>query len=112
MRKPRIKELNQRITVFSRTVTGRDSEDYPTCVDSDCFTTWAKAETDGVTETETNKAAFDSSAVVFTIRRRSVVIDNTFFIRHYGIEYAIVGIDPCDYDIAYIRIHAKRLVVQ
>lgn len=112
MKKIRIKELSQRITVFGRTVTGRDSEDYPTYTNVDEFTTWAKVETDGAEETETNKAAFDSTRMIFTIRYRRVPIDNTLFIRHNGLEYAIVGIDLCNYDYTYIRIHAKRVVLQ
>ena len=114
MRKIRIKDFSQRITVFGRTVTGRDSEDYPTYANVDYFTTWAKAEyaTDGIEETETNKAAFDCSRMVFTIRHRQATIDNTLFIRHNGLEYAIVAVDPCDFDNTYIKIHAKRVVLQ
>ena len=112
MKKIRIKELSQRITVFGRTVTGRDSEDYPTYTNVDYFTTWAKIETDGNEETDTNKATFDSSRMVFTIRHRQARIDNTLFIRHNGLEYAIVAVDPCDFDNTYIKIHAKRVVLQ
>lgn len=112
MRKIRIKELDQRITVFGRTVTGRDSEDYPTYTDTDHFTTWAKVETDGVEETETNKAMFDGSRMVFTIRFRRVPIDNTLYIRHNGLAYEILGIDPCEYGNVYLKIHAKRVVLQ
>ncbi len=112
MKKIRIKEFSQRITIFVRTETGRDSEDYPVYTDNDLFSTWAKAETDGVEETETNKAAFDASRMVFTIRFRRVALDNRLFIRHNGLEYAVVGIDPCDFDRAYIKIHAKRVVLQ
>lgn len=112
MRKIRISELRQRITVFVRTETGRDSEDYPTYTDTDLFTTWAKVETDGAEEAEMQKAAFDGSRMVFTIRFRQVQIDNTLFVRHEGLDYAIVGIDPCDFDRTYIKIHAKRVVLQ
>lgn len=112
MRKIRIKELDQRITVFGRTVTGRDSEDYSTYTDTDYFTTWAKVETDGVEETETNKAMFDGSRMVFTIRFRRVPIDNTLYIRHNGLAYEILGIDPCEYGNVYLKIHAKRVVLQ
>lgn len=112
MKKIRIKEFSQRITVFVRTETGRDSEDYPTYTDTDLFTTWAKVETDGAEEAEMQKAAFDGSRMVFTIRFRQVKIDNTMFIRHNGLDYAITGIDPCDFDRTYIKIHAKRVVLQ
>lgn len=113
MKKIRIKEFSQRITVFVRTETGRDSEDYPTYTDTDLFTTWAKVETDGAEEAEMQKAAFDGTRMVFTIRfRRAPVLDNTLFVRHDGLDYAIVGIDPCDFDRTYIKIHAKRVVLQ
>ena len=112
MRKIRISELRQRITVFVRTETGRDSEDYPTYTDTDLFTTWAKVETDGAEEAEMQKAAFDGSRMVFTIRFRQVQIDNTLFVRHEGLDYEIVGVDPCDFDRTYIKIHAKRVVLQ
>ena len=112
MKKIRIKELSQRITVFGRTVTGRDSEDYPTYTDTDLFTTWAKVETDGTEETDVQKATFDGTRMVFTIRHRQARIDNTLFIRHNGLEYAIVAVDPCDFDNTYIKIHAKRVVLQ
>ena len=112
MKKIRIKEFSQRITVFVRTETGRDSEDYPTYTDTDLFTTWAKVETDGAEEAEMQKAAFDGSRMVFTIRFRQVQIDNTLFVRHEGLDYAIVGIDPCEFGHIYLRIHARRVVVQ
>lgn len=112
MKKIRIKEFSQRITVFVRTETGRDSEDYPTYTDTDLFTTWAKVETDGAEEAEMQKAAFDGSRMVFTIRFRQVQIDNTLFVRHEGLDYEIVGVDPCEYGNIYLRIHAKRTVVQ
>ena len=112
MKKIRIKEFSQRITVFVRTETGRDSEDYPTYTDTDLFTTWAKVETDGAEEAEMQKAAFDGSRMVFTIRFRQVQIDNTLFVRHEGLDYEIVGVDPCEFGHIYLRIHAKRAVVQ
>lgn len=112
MKKIRIKEFSQRITVFVRTETGRDSEDYPTYTDTDLFTTWAKVETDGAEEAEMQKAAFDGSRMVFTIRFRQVQIDNTLFVRHEGLDYEIVGVDPCEFGHIYLRIHAKRVVVQ
>lgn len=112
MRKIRISELRQRITVFVRTETGRDSEDYPTYTDTDLFTTWAKVETDGAEEAEMQKAAFDGSRMVFTIRFRQVQIDNTLFVRHEGLDYEIVGVDPCEFGHIYLRIHARRVVVQ
>lgn len=112
MRKIRISELRQRITVFVRTETGRDSEDYPTYTDTDLFTTWAKIETDGTEEADMQKAAFDGSRMVFTIRFRQVQIDNTLFVRHEGLDYEIVGVDPCEFGHIYLRIHAKRTVVQ
>lgn len=112
MKKIRIKEFSQRITVFVRTETGRDSEDYPTYTDTDLFTTWAKVETDGAEEAEMQKAAFDGSRMVFTIRFRQVQIDNTLFVRHEGLDYEIVGVDPCEFGHIYLRIHARRVVVQ
>ena len=112
MKKIRISELRQRITVFVRTETGRDSEDYPTYTDTDLFTTWAKVETDGAEEAEMQKAAFDGSRMVFTIRFRQVQIDNTLFVRHEGLDYEIVGVDPCEFGHIYLRIHARRVVVQ
>ena len=113
MKKIRIKEFSQRITVFVRTETGRDSEDYPTYTDTDLFTTWAKVETDGAEEAEMQKAAFDGSRIVFTIRfRRAPVLDNTLFVRHDGLDYEIVGVDPCEFGHIYLRIHAKRVGVQ
>lgn len=112
MKKIRIKEFSQRITVFVRTETGRDSEDYPTYTDTDLFTTWAKVETDGAEEAEMQKAAFDGSRMVFTIRFRQVQIDNTLFVRHEGLDYEIVGVDPCEFGHIYLRIHAKRTVLQ
>ena len=111
-RKTRIKDLNQRITFVQRTETAHDSEDYPTYQFTDVFTTWAKVETDGVEETETNKAMFDGSRMVFTIRFRRVPIDNTLYIRHNGLAYEILGIDPCEYGNVYLKIHAKRVVLQ
>ena len=112
MKKIRISELRQRVTVFVRTETGRDSEDYPTYTDTDLFTTWAKVETDGAEEAEMQKAAFDGSRMVFTIRFRQVQIDNTLFVRHEGLDYEIVGVDPCEFGHIYLRIHARRVVVQ
>ena len=112
MKKIRISEFRQRVTVFVRTETGRDSEDYPDYADTDLFTTWAKVETDGTEETDVQKAAFDGTSMVFTIRYRQVQLDNTMFIRHNGLDYAITGIDPCDFDRTYIKIHAKRVVLQ
>lgn len=112
MKKIRIKEFSQRITVFVRTETGRDSEDYPTYTDTNLFTTWAKVETDGAEEAEMQKAAFDGSRMVFTIRFRQVQIDNTLFVRHEGLDYEIVGVDPCEFGHIYLRIHARRVVVQ
>ena len=113
MKKIRIKEFSQRITVFVRTETGRDSEDYPTYTDTDLFTTWAKVETDGAEEAEMQKAAFDGTRMVFTIRFRHLpYLDNTLCIRHDGLDYEIVGVDPCEYGNIYLRIHAKRTVVQ
>lgn len=111
-RKPRISEFSQRVTVFVRTETGRDSEDYPAFTDTDLFTTWAKSETDGTEETEEQKAAFDGTRVVFTIRYRRIALDNTLYIRHNGLVYEIVGIDPCEYGNVYLKIHAKRMVLQ
>ena len=58
------------------------------------------------------KAAFDGSRMVFTIRFRQVQIDNTLFVRHEGLDYEIVGVDPCEFGHIYLRIHAKRTVVQ
>lgn len=113
MKKIRIKDFDQRITVFGRTVTGQDSEDYPTYADAELFTTWAKAETDGTEETDTQKAAFDGTRVVFTIRFRHLPrLDNTLFVRHNGLDYEIIGIDPCEFGNMYIKIRAKRVVVQ
>ena len=112
MKKIRISELRQRITVFVRTETGRDSEDYPTYTDTDLFTTWAKVETDGAEEADMQKAAFDGSRMVFTIRFRQVQIDNTLFVRHEGLDYEIVGVDPCEFGHIYLRIHVRRVVVQ
>ena len=113
MKKIRIKEFSQRITVFVRTETGRDSEDYPTYADTDLFTTWAKVETDGTEETDVQKATFDGTRMVFTIRFRHLpYLDNTLCIRHDGLDYEIVGVDPCEFGHIYLRIHAKRTVVQ
>ena len=113
MKKIRISELRQRVTVFARTETGRDSEDYPTYADTDLFTTWAKVETDGTEETDVQKATFDGTRMVFTIRFRHLpYLDNTLCIRHDGLDYEIVGVDPCEFGHIYLRIHAKRTVVQ
>ena len=113
MKKIRIKDFSQQVTVFVRTETGRDSEDYPTYTDTNLFTTWAKVETDGAEEAEMQKAAFDGSRMVFTIRFRHLpYLDNTLFIRHDGLDYEIVGVDPCEFGHIYLRIHAKRTVVQ
>ena len=112
MKTPRIKELNQRITVFGRNVTGSDSEDYPVYNETEHFTTWAKVESDGTEETETGKAAFDMTRVVFVIRYRQTVIDNTLYIRHNGLDYEIMGVDNFSLGREYIIIHAKRTVLQ
>lgn len=112
-RKTRIKDLNQRITFVQRTETAHDSEDYPTYQFTDVFTTWAKADSGGTEEAEDNKAMFDRSEVVYTIRfRLSPVISNDMYIRHLGLMYEIISIDPVDFGREYIRITAKRTVLQ
>ena len=112
-KKPKIKELNQRITFFKRIEVESDSEDYPIYKTQDVFTTWAKSENGRIKEDEENKAAFNFTDIVFTIRyRKSAEISNDMFIRHLGLEYEITGIDPVDFSGEYIKISAKRTVVQ
>ena len=112
-KKTKIKELNQRITFFKRTETGQDEEDYPVYEPEDIFTTWAKAESGGTDETEANKATFDRTEIVFTIRyRKSAVITNDMFVRHMGLDYEITGIEPVDFGREYLKISAKRTVLQ
>lgn len=113
MRKTKIKELNQRITFFKRVEVGTDSEDYPVYQSEDIFTTWAKAESGGTKEDEENRATFDRTDIVFTIRyRKSAEISNDMFIRHLGLEYEITGIEPVDFGREYLKISAKRTVMQ
>ena len=112
MRKPKIRELDQRITVFVRTETGSDSEDYPQYTDTDLFTTWAAIETEGPQETETGKAAYDFTSAAFIIRYRRAAIGNSLYIRHNGLVYAVVGFDPGGFHHEFLVLHAKRAVVQ
>lgn len=113
MKKPKIKELNQRITFFKRIEVGTDSEDYPIYQSEDIFTTWAKAESGVIKEDEENKAEFDFTNIVFIVRyRKSTEISNDMFIRHLGLEYEITSIEPLDFGREYVKISAKRMVIQ
>lgn len=108
----KIKELNQRITFCERNEIGRDSEGFPKYRTDDIFSTWAKAE-GGTNESETNNATFDGTMIIFTIRyRSSPEITGDMIIRHLGKEYEIKGIEPVDFERKYLKIAAKRMVVQ